>query len=155
MEGIKKKGRYQMKMIVLLGRIFFASIFLMSGLHHFSSQTIGYAASHGLSNAEILVPLSGVLALLGGLSVLFGYKAKIGAWMLVLFLVPVTLVMHNFWSITDPSMAQMQMTQFMKNLAMLGGALVICYFGAGPVSLDAVLAHKHAVDEELKQKMAA
>jgi putative oxidoreductase len=81
--------------------------------------------------------LSGVLALLGGLSVLVGYQAKWGAWLLILFLVPVTLLMHNFWVVKDPMMAQMQMAMFMKNLSMIGGALLITQFGAGPLSLDA------------------
>jgi putative oxidoreductase len=49
----------------------------------------------------------------------------------------VTLMMHNFWAIADPQMAQLQQGMFMKNLSMLGGALLIAHFGAGPVSLDA------------------
>ena len=73
----------------------------------------------------------------GGLSILFGYKAKIGAWMLVLFLVPVTFMMHRFWGVSDPQAAQMQMIMFMKNISILGGALLITQFGAGPVSFDA------------------
>jgi putative oxidoreductase len=55
----------------------------------------------------------------------------------VLFLVPVTLVMHNFWTARDPGMAQMQMAMFMKNVTMLGGALLISQFRAGGLSLDA------------------
>jgi putative oxidoreductase len=73
----------------------------------------------------------------GGLSILLGYKAKIGAWLLVLFLVPVTLLMHNFWAVKDPMMAQMQMAMFLKNVTMLGGALLISQFGAGRLSVDA------------------
>ena len=86
--------------------------------------------------ASLLVPLSGVLALAGGLSVLLGYKAKLGAWMLIVFLVPVTVTMHAFWAATDPAMAQMQQVHFMKNVAMIGAALLITHFGAGPVSID-------------------
>jgi putative oxidoreductase len=48
----------------------------------------------------------------------------------------VTLAMHAFWAMPDPMMRMMQQAMFMKNLAMLGGALLIAYFGAGPVSLD-------------------
>jgi putative oxidoreductase len=87
--------------------------------------------------ASILVPFSGVLAFAGGLSILLGYRAKLGAWLIVLFLVPVTLMMHNFWAVHDPMMAQIHMGMFMKNMSMLGGALVISQFGAGPFSLDA------------------
>ena len=83
------------------------------------------------------VPVSGLIAVAGGLSILVGYRAKLGAWLVVLFLVPVTLMMHKFWAVPDPMMAQIQMMMFMKNLSMLGGALLITQFGAGPLSLDA------------------
>ena len=123
--------------VVLLGRFFFALIFLMAGANHFSKQTIGYAVSAGVPLASIAVPLSGVLSIAGGLSILLGYRAKLGAWLIVLFLIPVTLMLHKFWTVSDPMMAQIQMILFMKNVAMLGGALLISQFGAGPFSLDA------------------
>src|SRR6201987_3880372 len=123
--------------VVLLGRLLFALIFLMAGPNNFSGQTIAYAASQGVPLASIAVPLSGVLAIVGGLSILLGYHAKLGAWLIALFLIPVTLMMHKFWTVTDPMMAQIQMILFMKNVSMLGGALLISHFGAGPFSLDA------------------
>ena len=122
--------------IVLLGRLLYSAIFLMSGAGHFSSKIVGYAAAAGVPFAGIAVPLSGVVALAGALSIVLGYRARLGAWLIVLFLVPVTLAMHNFWAVKDPMMAQMQMIMFMKNVSMLGGALLIAYFGAGPFSLD-------------------
>ena len=128
-----------MKYIVLLGRVLYSSIFVMAGMTHFSAQTIGYAAAQGVPFASIAVPLSGVMAIFGGLSVALGYKAKYGAWVLALFLLPVTVMLHNFWAVTDPMMAQMQQVMFMKNLTMLGTALLISYFGSGPASLDALL----------------
>jgi putative oxidoreductase len=123
--------------VVVLGRFFFALIFVMAGANHFSKQSIGYAASAGVPFASIAVPLSGVLAIAGGLSIFLGYRAKLGGWVIVLFLVPVTLMMHRFWTVNDPMMAQIQMILFMKNVSMLGGALLISQFGAGPFSLDA------------------
>ena len=123
--------------VVVLGRFFFALIFLMAGANHFSKQSIGYAVSAGVPLASIAVPLSGVLAIAGGLSILLGYRAKLGGWLIVLFLVPVTLMMHKFWLVQDPMMAQIQMILFMKNVSMLGAALLISQFGAGPFSLDA------------------
>jgi putative oxidoreductase len=123
--------------VVVLGRFFFALIFLMAGANHFNKQTIGYAASQGVPLAAIAVPLSGVVAIAGGLSILLGYRAKLGAWLIVLFLVPVSFMMHKFWRVTEPMMAQIQMILFMKNISMLGGALLISQFGAGPLSLDA------------------
>ena len=123
--------------VVLLGRLFFAAIFLMAGPNHFTKQAIGYAASQGVPLASIAVPVSGLLAVIGALSILLGYRAKVGAWLIALFLIPVTLMMHKFWGVSDPMMAQVQMIMFMKNIAMLGGALLIAQFGAGPLSLDA------------------
>ena len=123
--------------MVVLGRFFFALIFLMAGANHFNKQTIGFSASQGVPLASIAVPLSGVVAIAGGLLILLGYRAKLGAWLIVLFLVPVSLMMHKFWTVQDPMMAQIQMILFMKNVSMLGGALLISQFGAGPFSLDA------------------
>jgi len=123
--------------VVVLGRFFFAIIFLLAGANHFNKQTIGYAASQGVPLASIAVPLSGLVAIAGGLSILLGYRAKLGAWLIVLFLVPVSLMMHKFWTVQDPMMAQIQMILFMKNVSMLGGALLISHFGAGRFSLDA------------------
>lgn len=121
--------------VVLAGRILFTLIFLMAGFTHFSSQTIAFATSQGVPLASILVPASGLLAFVGGLSILLGYRAKLGGWLIALFLIGVT-PMHKFWGISDPMMQQMQMVMFLKNLTMLGGALLITQFGAGPLSLD-------------------
>ncbi len=125
-----------MKYLVLLGRILYSAIFLMSGPGHFTQKSIGYAAAQGVPLASLAVPFSGALAIIGGLSILLGYKAKYGAWLLVLFLVPVTFMMHRFWGVADPMMAMMQQVNFMKNIAMLGAALLIAHLGTGPLSLD-------------------
>ncbi|HVP63520.1 MAG TPA: DoxX family protein [candidate division Zixibacteria bacterium] len=123
--------------IVPLARLLFAAIFLAAAPGHFSAGTIAYAAKAGVPAPSILVPISGALALIGGLSILLGFRARAGAWLLVLFLVPVTFWMHRFWGLSDPAAAQMQQVNFMKNVAMLGGALLVAYFGAGPFSFDA------------------
>jgi putative oxidoreductase len=122
--------------LVLVGRVLYSAIFLMT-FGHFSQAYIGYAAQAGVPLPGLLVPLSGVIGMAGGLSIALGYHAKLGAWLLVLFLVPVTPMMHNFWAVADPMMRGMQMAMFMKNVSMLGAALLITYFGAGPLSLDA------------------
>jgi putative oxidoreductase len=125
-----------MRPLALLGRILFALIFILSSLNHFSHATIDYAARAGVPLPNILVPLSGVLALVGGVMVLAGFYARIGALFLLLFLLPVTLAMHQFWNVTDPQMRQMQMVMFFKNVALMGTAIYMMYFGAGPLSLD-------------------
>jgi putative oxidoreductase len=125
-----------MRAIVPVGRALFAAIFISSIFGHFSSAEIAQASAHGVPLATILVPLSGIIALVGGVSVLLGYRARFGALLLLVFLVPVTLFMHKFWGIPDPQMAMMQKVNFLKNMALSGGALMIMYFGSGPYSLD-------------------
>jgi len=132
-----------MKTTTLLGRLLYSLVFLAAAPGHFSAQTIGYAAAQGVPLASLAVPASGVLALLGGLSIAFGYKARWGALALIAFLVPVTMMMHNFWTITDPMMHQLQLVMFMKNIALIGGALTFVVHGAGAYSLDA-RAERHA-----------
>jgi putative oxidoreductase len=125
-----------MKYIPLIGRTLFSLIFLMTIMGHFSGGSIEYAASAGVPMANVLVPLSGIIAVLGALSIILGFKAKMGGWLIVIFLVPVKFMMHQFWSVKDQMAMQMQMVNFMKNMSMLGGALLIIYFGAGPISID-------------------
>jgi putative oxidoreductase len=131
-----------MKYIVLIGRILFSTIFIMTIMGHFSKQDISFAAAAGVPLAPIAVPVSGIIAFLGGLSIAFGYKAKWGAWLIVLFLVPITLMMHNFWAAPDKMAAQMQLAMFIKNISILGAALMIAYFGTGPLSLDSLSKNK-------------
>jgi putative oxidoreductase len=128
-----------MKYIPLIGRTLFSLIFICSGImgHMIGlSGTAAYAASKGLPMPTVLVLVSGIIALLGGVSILLGYKAKLGALLIVVFLVPVTFIMHSFWTETDPMASQIGMAMFMKNIALIGGALLIAYFGSGPVSID-------------------
>jgi putative oxidoreductase len=122
--------------ITLLARFLFVLIFLMAGPMHFSSKDIAYAASQGIPLASIAVPFTGVIAFLGGLSILLGYRARIGGWLIVLFLAAITPTMHKFWAATDPMMGQIQLAMFFKNVSMLGGALFISQVGSGPWSLD-------------------
>ncbi|HEY3803915.1 MAG TPA: DoxX family protein [Kofleriaceae bacterium] len=134
-----------MKITALAGRILFSLLFIAAAPGHFSSATIGYAASQGVPLASLAVPVSGILALLGGLSIALGYKTKLGALALVAFLVPVTFMMHNFWAVTDPMMHQMQMVMFMKNIALVGGALTFFVHGAGAYSVDSRLERRTGV----------
>jgi len=142
-----------MKYLVPIGRIFYSLIFLMAIASHFSEQAAAHAAKMGVPYPNILVPLSGVLAFVGGLSIALGYKAKAGAWLIILFLVPVTLCMHAFWKETDVMAMHMQMANFMKNTSMIGTALLIAYFGAGPLSLDKALQHKLKVKGFIKEDL--
>lgn len=126
-------------LMALFGRQLFSIIFVLSSASHFKRATVEYAAQHGVPMASVLVPLSGIIALAGGLSVLLGYQTRLGAWLLTLFLIPVTLTMHNFWAAPDPRAFQVESALFLRNVALLGGALLIGHFGGGPLSLDALL----------------
>jgi len=126
-----------MGIVVLLGRVFLSAIFLAGAPRHFTREGIAHAAALGVPLAPVLVPLSGLLALAGGASLLLGYRAAWGAWLIVAFLVPVTVMMHAFWRLDDPVAVHAQQAMFMKNVALLGAALLVSHFGAGPLSLDA------------------
>jgi putative oxidoreductase len=125
-----------MRFLALAGRMLFALIFVTAAPRHFSREGIEHAAQLGAPLAGLLVPISGVLALAGGLSIALGYKARWGAWSLVAFLLPVTFIMHGFWRLQDPVLAHTQQAMFAKNISMLGAALMIAYFGSGPLSID-------------------
>jgi len=140
LEGVRSESAgwsARLGLLVPAGRVLFSTLFIAAAFTHFKPATIAYAAAQGVGFPEIVVPLAGLLAATGGLSVALGYRAKLGAWLLVVFLVPVTLKLHNFWAVSDPMLAALQQAMFMKNVSLLGGALFVAYFGAGPYSLDA------------------
>ena len=123
--------------LTVLGRIMFSGIFLLGGINHFVQyqQMVDDALSNNVPAAEVLVPLTGGMILLGGLSLLLGLQARLGAWLLVLFLIPTAFLMHHFWDVTDPQMAGIQMAHFMKNISLAGAALLFTRLGSGTGSL--------------------
>jgi uncharacterized membrane protein YphA (DoxX/SURF4 family) len=119
-----------MDVVFLIGRILFALLFVMSGLMGHLVQARGtteFARSVGAPAPAVMVPLTGVVILVGGLSVALGIWADLGALLLVAFLVPVAFLMHAFWKEEDPQAQQVQMAQFMKNIGLAGAALIIFY----------------------------
>lgn len=126
-----------MGVVVLLGRVLLSAIFIAAAPRHFTREGIAHAAALGVPMAQLLVPLSGVLAFAGGVSLLLGYRAQWGAWLIVAFLVPVTAMMHAFWRLQDPALIHTQQAMFVKNVALIGAALLVSQLGAGPFSLDA------------------
>jgi putative oxidoreductase len=123
----------------LLGRLLLTVVFFVSVPAHFGPVDLKYAMAAGVPFAKLVVPATGLLMLAGAISVLLGYWTKVGAWILVLFLVPVTLTMHHFWTATNPMMAQLQMGMFIRNVSILGGVLIVSQLGPGPWSLDSRL----------------
>ncbi|MGD1905676.1 MAG: DoxX family protein [Leptolyngbyaceae cyanobacterium] len=116
----------------LVARAFIAAIFINSGIGKVMDfgGLQGAIASKGLPLVLLVAIFTIAFQLLGGAALLLGYKARIGAGLLLAFLIPATLVFHN--PIADPS----QMTQFMKNLSIIGGILMVLTYGSGPASLD-------------------
>ena len=128
----------------LIARTAIAIIFLNSGIGKLSNfgGTSEQIASAGLPLAGLVALCTIAFQLLGGAALVLGYKARIGSWLLLAFLIPATLEFHN--PIADPS----QMTQFLKNLAIIGGLLMVVAYGSGPVSLDNRLATSPAAYPE-------
>lgn len=126
-----------MQYLPLVGRILYSLIFIMFGLNHFMnlSAISGYAAQSGVPAPTVMTIVTGLMIVVGGLSVLMGYKAKIGSILLFIFLVLAAFMIHKFWAFEGDA-SQQQMIHFMKNISMAGAALLVFYFGTGPKSLD-------------------
>jgi uncharacterized membrane protein YphA (DoxX/SURF4 family) len=118
-----------MDIVFLIGRIVVGGYYLFNALNHFNlfGQTgglSGWAASKGVPAAKPLVYLAGALLAIGGLTILTGYMPVIGVVSLVVFFVPVTYKMHDFWVETDPLAKWNQIHQFIKNVGLLGSSLM-------------------------------
>ncbi|KPL84627.1 DoxX family protein [Thermanaerothrix daxensis] len=115
-----------METAFLIGRLIVGLYYLFNaGNHFFQVKALsGYAQSKGIPAPNIAVLGSGVLLLIGGLSLLTGFQPTLGVAALVIFFIPVTFTMHAFWKIQDPMMRTMEMVNFMKNLALMGSSLM-------------------------------
>ncbi|HHP7245972.1 MAG TPA: DoxX family protein [Elainellaceae cyanobacterium] len=120
------------KYVPLVARIFLAVIFIQTGIDKVAdfAGTQQQIASVGIPLAALVAVFTILFEIVGGISLVLGYKARIGAALLLLFLIPATLMFHNL--IVDPT----QTIQFMKNLAIMGGLLMVVAYGSGPISLD-------------------
>lgn len=115
-----------MEIAFLIGRIIVGVYYLMMAANHFMQLEMlsGYASSKGVPAPKLAVIVGGLLLLIGGLTILTGFRPAIGVIALVIFFLPVTFQMHNFWAIEDPQMRMMEMTNFTKNMALMGSALM-------------------------------
>jgi putative oxidoreductase len=113
--------------LLYIGRILFGGYFAFSGFNHFKMLDMmsGYAKSKGAPMPKLSVAFSGVLLIVGGLSVLFDILPGFGLVALALFLLPVTFIMHAFWKVQDPAAKMHEMVNFMKNIALLGAVLIL------------------------------
>ncbi|MEM9563321.1 MAG: DoxX family protein [Actinomycetota bacterium] len=114
-----------MDVVYLIGRILFALIFVGSGVGHLAdSGSVEYAESKGLPNASLLVRLSGLTMLAGGLGIIFGVLLDVALAGMAAQVLIHSFVMHRFWS-EGPDTRTVEMTMFMKNLSIAGGALAM------------------------------
>ena len=121
----------------LAGRILMSVMFLISGFFKIGaySQTVAYSASKGLPMASVAIACAAVLELAGGLAILVGFQTKIAAWLLFLYLIPVTFLFHNFWAMQGAEQQQ-NMINFLKNVSIMGGLVILATNGAGAYSVD-------------------
>lgn len=123
----------------VLGRIMIATIFLMSAVGNKIpkfNDVAGYMASEGVPMAK-LMPVGAIVFLIAGsLSIIAGYRARVGAGLLLVFLVLATYFFHDFWTFEDAAEKQLQMIAFMKNLSLMGTMVFLICNGSGAMSLD-------------------
>ena len=120
-----------------LGRILVAAIFLISGIGKVTGfqGTAGYMASKGLPMVEVLLVITIIIELGGAAMLILGWKARLAAAALFLWMIPVTLLFHNYWAM--PADQQMiNQIMFLKNVAMMGAMLYVMAFGSGSYSLE-------------------
>jgi len=118
--------------VILIGRIMFGALFVASGLGHLSqSASMGrYAESRGVPRGRLATQVSGVAIILGAASVILGIVPDLGALVLVAFLLGTALLIHKFWTEPEGDVRMMAQTQFMKDIALAGAALVMFGFFA-------------------------
>jgi uncharacterized membrane protein YphA (DoxX/SURF4 family) len=116
-----------MDALFLVGRIMFALVFLGSAVGHLKNAQgmAGYATSKGIPRAKEAVLLTGVMLLVGAVSVVLGAYADLGSLLLISFLLPTAFLMHAFWKETDAMAKMGEQVQFLKNVGLAGGAIFL------------------------------
>ena len=116
-----------MDILLVIGRVLFALIFVNSGMAHITKMQAmtGYAQFKKVPAPKLAVIVTGLMIIIGGLYIAFGVYADLGALLLAVFLVLTAFMMHNFWTITDAQAKQSEMINFFKNLSLAGAALII------------------------------
>ena len=116
-----------MEYLFVAGRLLYGGFFVLAGLDHFRkvSMMTPYAAAKGVPAPKLAVLGSGLVIILGGLSIILGVRPAWGVSLLSLFLIPVTFFLHNFWAATDPQARQSDLAHFKKNIALLGAAWML------------------------------
>lgn len=140
-------------LLIFFARIAIAAIFIFSGASKimFYDQTAQYMAAKGFTYIPVFLIGAAIVELVGGLCLLLGYKTRFGAALLLLFLIPTTLIFHNFWGVPEGE-KMLQQIMFLKNLAIFGGLIYVLCDGAAGCSVDACCRHKEP-EEKVKEKV--
>jgi len=125
---------------LLVGRILLGLIFAFSGFHKLTAlgETAAQIAAHGIPAAHVMAAVAGCAELAGGVALILGLLSRVAAIGLIVFMIPTTLMFHNFWAYSGNDF-QVQMVNFMKNLAIIGGLALMVGSGAGRYSIDGKL----------------
>ncbi len=112
-----------------MGKILFGGYFLRSGYNHIKNLGMftGYAGSKGVPIPKVAVFVTGLMLLFGGLALIFGPYTQLAILVLIVFLVPTTIMMHQYWKITDPMQRMGENVNFYKNVALIGSLLMLFY----------------------------
>ena len=112
---------------LIAGRVLFALLFISSGINHFTKTAAitGYAQYKKVPMAKFSVYLSGLMILLGGICIVLGFYADLGALLIAIFLLPTAFLMHAFWKENDATAKQNESIAFFKDLSLAGAALII------------------------------
>ncbi len=138
--------------LAVLGRVMLCTIFFLSAVGNKIPNFKAVAEAmekEGVPAPQIMLVGAIVFLIAGSISVVVGFKARIGAALLLVFLILATYYFHDFWTLTDPQAKQDQMIQFMKNLGLMGAMVLIIANGTGPMSLD-----ERASDSTLRRSEA-
>lgn len=124
-------------LLPLVARILIGVLFVVAGFSKLTAfaGTAGYLAKLGFPAPEAMAVLAIIFELGGGILLIIGWQARWAAWALILFVVIATFAAHRFWDF-EAAQRTMQMNQFLKNLAIVGGLLMFVSFGPGSASVD-------------------
>lgn len=126
-----------LSIVALTARCLIAFIFLASGLGKLPewNSTLQYMASEGLRPGPLFLVPAIAIEILGGLAILIGFRSRLASLILAVYLIPVTLIFHDFWALAGAE-RQLQLINLMKNLAIIGGLLSVTAHGPGALSID-------------------
>ncbi len=131
--------------VPLLGRILISVVFILGGIGKITgfSMEQGMVAAKHVPLPSVALGIALVIELVGGLAILLGLLTRFTSWILFLYLIPTTLLFHNFWAFQGMDRID-TMVHFEKNLAIMGGLLILAAYGAGAYSIDSSRAPKAA-----------